>query len=343
MFNEYSKFEIEPRKISQEVVKAFENLFRGKKDAMFSSAVSAEGRANHHKHVNVGCCMLVLNKELNLAEPEVFTGANTKASPAMMAWPDRECAESRSFLNALNIPRSGSAEDPNWSGADIGMEMGTLKEGGVVAAVLTVSKNENTGEHDRLNHSVLISCDQCVVNYEGLMKLGIVNEDTIIYNARIDEKGEEQEHVEQSLGKLIEDFYKKKEKRDQAIIERLVAAKHEALNEYQREISDINLQFGSPAENPVPPIMPDDRYQAQRGYQRERVEAVWEVMENCLADIIKAAKGAAERGLSKERIVQTLGLEEFKLDPDAEKFTNNELKTLEELLSKALFQIYRKE
>jgi hypothetical protein len=89
--------------------------------------------------------------------------------------------------------------------------------------------------------------------------------------------------------------------------------------------------------------MPDYRYSAQRGYQRERVEAVWEVMENCLANIMKAVKGAAERGLSKEQIAKTLNLGELKLDLETQKFTANELKIMEQLLERKLFEIYSKE
>ena len=65
MFNEYEKFNLKQREVPEEIEKTFESLFGAHEHSLFDAAVSAEKRARHHSKVNIGCSMLILNKDFD--------------------------------------------------------------------------------------------------------------------------------------------------------------------------------------------------------------------------------------------------------------------------------------
>ncbi len=335
MFNEYSRFQLKPREIPPEVEGTFLTLFEKNKKILFDAAVREEGKAEHHGGVTVGCGMVIINKDLDLSEPEIFTGANTKPSSVMLGWPDRECAEARGLLNALNVPRPGKENDPRWADKDI--TKGSLRDGGVVAAVLTVSKKKNTGEADRLGHDVLISCNQCIVNYEGLMKLGLVTKNTIIYNARI-ENGEEVAHVQKTIGQILDKFHEDTERRNQSSIEDILHVRQENTKAFLAKVAPINADIDGQIlkldSRPVPSgnLKRKEKFfeglqNAKLDLERERSVKKLEEMTPYVNAITTAIISALEEGVPKPRLIEVLGLENVSITT-SEHFGNLELESI---------------
>lgn len=351
MRNEYSRFELQPREIPPGVEAVFPSLFNGNKDIMFNAAVRAEKRAQHHNDVKIGCAIIVINKNLDLADPEIYTGENTKLSADMLAWPDRECAEARALLNSFNVPRPGMEQDPRW--ADKEIIPGSLKEGGVVGAVLTVSQNENTGEADRHGHNVLISCNQCIVNYEALMKLGLVTRNTIIYNALIDENGQELAHVEKILGQILDEFHdpEETEKRNLSTIKDLLRVRDKAVEGFLRKVAPINTEIDaqilklSTVTLPVGASSEDlqkftEKLQkASVSLVRERSDRKSEEMPEYVEPIIKALTSAFEEGVPKNRLMEALGLENVQLTT-SEHFGDLELESIRTAIKEYLNHVF---
>ncbi|MCL5666205.1 MAG: hypothetical protein M1383_00290 [Patescibacteria group bacterium] len=172
------------RGLNREVEGNFSQLFDGHKDSLVSSAISAEKRAlhwddeNRNPKMHVGCSILTLGKKADLSKPDIYTGANSKPEPGdMVAYPNRKCAEMNALENAFGEEYEGKIKPEPFEEME-------KEDVGVVAAIVTVSPSENTGETDTINHKIVYSCKQCVSSYKVLMEKGILTPKTIVYNAR---------------------------------------------------------------------------------------------------------------------------------------------------------------
>jgi hypothetical protein len=298
---------------------------------MVGVATSAEMRAEHWNNVHVGCSIIVLNKDLDPAEPSIYSGANRKNSSEMLAFPNRMCGESEAFVNALDI------EGPNhkFVDSDVFDRIGWAKQKGdlgVVVAVVAVSKSRNTGEPDRLSHDVLLPCNQCLTTYQDMVDMGILSSQTIIYNARINEQGKDIAGEPVTVGKLLEDFKKTKEERNRRSIQDLFEVKDRAVAEFLT----ASLEFKKNIPASEMGKRPGSIGKGKEGLARERKEVLIDEIAIFAGKVRNALLSAFEEGLSKQSLVEVLGLKESYINQNTKGFSNNEIKSILEELEKPL-------
>jgi len=331
MLNELQRFNFENPRLSPEVAEAIPKLFEGYSDSLVAAAVSAEKRAEHWdkdrpKRMHVGCSILVLGKNLDLSQPAIYTGANFKPNPGDLPYPDRKCSEMNAFENILGVQYSGKIEAEKYEEME-------GKDLGFIVAIITTSEAHNTQESDTADHDVVYPCKQCQTNYKFLLEKGIVSEKTIIYNLRTkDGKPEAGEPME--LGKLLEKFAKGEEERNLKSIADMLAVQKNALTDYREAIKNIENRFGRPDEIvDIPANLDDKPYRRTLYRERDHAEAVLEEKGIYAGTVINALKSALEEGVSKERLIKSLGLTRVVIEPNSKGFNKSELEQMSQELA----------
>ena len=215
---------------------------------------------------------------------------------------------------------------------------------GVVVAVVAVSKSRNTGEPDRINHDVLLPCNQCLTTYDDMVEMGILSEKTIIYNARIDEHGKVIAGKAVTVGELLKDFKKSQEERNRRTVHDLLEVKDRATAEFLVASLEFKKNLAGSEivelEKGVNRIDPSKRVDViNRGIldlQRERKDKMVEEVAIFAEKVRNGLLSAFEEGLSKQRLVEVLGLKECQINPNTKGFSDNELKSVLEELEKPL-------
>ena len=176
MLHKLEELNLEPQETPEWVIEKIPQLFEEDKKKLVDAAISAEVMAKHHdkeRPIHVGCSVLALGEKLEIDNPIIYTGANFKLKPGMLAYPERKCAEMVAFEGILGL-RDVENEGVDRVRSDLRL----------IVAIVTVSESPNTRETDTIDHDVLLPCKQYQTNYEFLLQKGILNEKTIIYNAR---------------------------------------------------------------------------------------------------------------------------------------------------------------
>ena len=316
MLNELERFNIAQQEIPPGVQQAIPELFEGYKNSMINAAISAEKRAKHHSNLRVGCSLLALGKNFDLSTPGLYTGANEKPNKGMLAYPERQCAEMQALMSVL-AEQNGNDEGE--------IEKGELKEGGLVAVIVTVSESRNTGEPDTVDHDILYPCKQCQTNYEYLLSKGRLSNETIIYNIRT-KGGKPVAGEPMTLKALLEKFDGEKEQMNFRSVNEMLQVRKEAIEEYKKRLASIKVEFSPGAEK------------INRDLQREKVEESLEAMDICMHKISNAVKSATEEGVEKQRILDSLALSEIPLDNSKKGFSERELSLILRVVQERLLK-----
>lgn len=344
MLHELDRLKLEPHEINEEVERAVPQLFEAYPESLVIAAINAGKRAEHwnKEHpTEVGCSILALGEDMDFSKPELFTGANIKKQEGMLAWPRRKCAEMTALASALNHQDENSEEvklaNQGWT--DKEMEVGSLREGGVIVGIVTASEQRNTGEADTFNHDVLYSCKQCMTDYDILYQAGRISKKTVIYNIRT-KNGKPVAGEPVSYEKLLEKFGTEKEQRNLKSIEEMLEAKQKAVNGYLEKVKNINENFIRQKNALIrhSPEGPGELEEELRFLQRDAVEDKWAAFAECFDTISHALKSAAEEGVPKQRLVDSLGLPELKMSPETRGFSQNELDKILDELKKPLVE-----
>lgn len=323
MLERLEQIDLPKTHLTPEVSASFMRMFEGHKDALVSAAIAAEERGVHWDDTNrrpkmhVGCALLALNKNLDLSNPAVYTGANSKpVRGEMLPYPERKCAEMNALENALGVEYEGKIHSPGEEEEDLG----------AIAAIVTVSQPMNTGEVDTYDHDVVYSCKQCQRDYTHLLEEKVISEDTIIYNARIkDGKVVAGEPI--PLKKLFEIFKDGSEERVQSTLKQLVIEKNAAFAEYRKYLEKRN---GNKKNHRFDDrlVTPDLGVASLLDRQRDRTEDLQLAREACLLRIINAIKSAVEESAPKQRVLDSLGLEDIVLKSPTSSFSKTELEQI---------------
>lgn len=324
MLHELQQIHFEHQEIPPDVADSLRSLFNGYEKSLVSAAVSAESRAEHWDDANrkpkmhVGCSILILNKDLDLSQPAIYTGANNKKSPEMLAYPERKCGEMNAFENTLGIDYPGKIKAKQYEE----MEKEDL---GLVVAIVTASESRNTGELDTATDDVVDPCKQCMTNYEYLVQQGVLSPKTIIYNIRIKD-GKVVAGQPRPLGELLEKFKDGKEELWRNAIRDLLNARKKAFEEYRHELHNVSAKYGNPKDYK---ILPNVSIKAQLDIERERTEKIMAARGDCVDTIISAMKSAVEEGVPKSMVVASLGLNPSVLETETPGFSNSEILNIE--------------
>lgn len=318
--------DFEHQKNSKEITETLpvDQLFNAYEKSLVSSAISAESRAEHWDDANripkmhLGCSILTLNKNFDMSQPAIYTGANVKLKAGVLPYPERKCSEMNAFENALGIKYPEKIIPEKYEEIE-------KEDLGLIAAIVTVSESRNTGELDTASDDVVYPCKQCMTNYEYLLNQGVLSPKTVIYNARIKE-GQVVAGQPIPLEQLLAKFSDSREKMSIEGISELLNVRKDAFAKYRKVLHDINKRFGEPKDYP---IVPGDSFKAALDVQRERVGEVNLAREDCILTIIKAMRSLAEEGVPKQRIVSCLGLSSKIIESEKPVFSKAELESIE--------------
>ncbi len=309
--------------LSPEVSASFMRMFEGNKAAMVSAAIEAEKRGvhwddeNRNPKMHVGCAILAIGKDLDISNPAIYTGANSKpVQGEMLPYPDRKCAEMNALENLIGIEHEGKIHSPGEEKEDTGP----------IAAIVTVSQPMNTGEVDTYDHDVVYSCKQCQRDYAHLLKENIISEETVIYNARIkDGKVVAGEPI--TLKKLFEVLKDGSEERIQTTLKQLIVEKNAAFAEYRQYLKKRNGNHKNNRSKDRA-VSREPEVVSLLDSQRDKTEDLQLARENCQLRIIKAIKSATEESVPKQRILDGLGLEDVILSSPTSSFSEAELEQI---------------
>jgi cytidine deaminase len=292
MLSEISKYNLEPQEIPFELESSLPQFFDGHKNSIITAAISAEERAEHHSGVHVGCSVLALNKELDLSEPQLYTGANQKKRKGMIPWPERQCAEMQAIKQALD---EGCAFIP---------------------AIVTVSKSRNTGEKDTLDHDIMHPCKQCQVLFGELLKpeRGILSSQTIVYNARI-ENGQPVAEESMPLGDLLKKLKKDEEEIYLSSLQDFMEVKDFEIESCARSIEIINLDIERQAQEAQNDLTGDALIVKIRDLELERSQRIMDVRHKCAANIRDAWESSIEEGVKEEDLKKNFVWDDIPADP----------------------------
>ncbi len=336
MFGKLEEINPKIRKTPMEVAEAIPQVFKAYKNAMIAAAISAEKRAqywNKEKPVHIGCSLLVLGEKLDLSQPAIYTGANIKLSPEILAYPERKCGEMIAFENALELKedKDKTEEERAEENTGDGIEKGDV---GLILALLTVSRAFNSGEADTVNHDIMYPCKQCMTSLKYMLKKGIISNKSIIYNARIGQKGELIRTEQITFKDLLEKFKSGEEERNLKTIQDLLSERDKAAQLLFKSVEKINYDINEDIKS----IAPLTRKDVLTGFQRERNEKVFEEERAYTVLIKNALKSGIEEGVSKERLVDSLGLADIVLDTTIGRFRDDELDSIVEKLLQPLIE-----
>jgi hypothetical protein len=354
MFHELSKIKFVEQNIPPEVERELPALFNGYKDVLVSSAISASKRAKHWDKqravpMHVGCSLLILENGFDLSEPKIVTGANTKESPEMLAYPERQCAEMAAKNNALTERKQFSQEDIDLEKKGEEIQEGNLREQGFIAVIVTASPSRNTGEADTQSHGLVHPCKQCQENYKLLLKEKRVSPQTIICSVRIDKDKVISEHL--PLGELLEKLEKEnkdKEERSikelQTLFQKQVQIFLAAMSPFDEELEKRRIAFlkisGKTGEKP-------DYERFSQNLDRERRERAFSLFDEMefRRIMLSAIKSVTEEGVPKIKALSALlppeRVDNIVWDRGRPDLSGNELKEILDVLCNRLLYLSR--
>ena len=136
------------------------------------------------------------------------------------------------------------------------------------------------------------------------------------------------------LGKLLEKFAKGEEERNLKSIADMLAVQKNALTDYREAIKNIENRFGRPDEIvDIPANLDDKPYRRTLYRERDHAEAVLEEKGIYAGTVINALKSALEEGVSKERLIKSLGLTRVVIEPNSKGFNKSELEQMSQELA----------
>jgi hypothetical protein len=353
MRNKLLEYKFEPQEMPPELEPSIRQIFDAYKDDLVKGATRAEARAEHWNKSDptmVGCAILLVGKDFDLSQPSIHFGANSKPEPGMLPYPLRKCAEMQALEGALNIDReqknggNGKSSEP--------VEQGDL---GVVVAVVTTSRNRNTGEAETKGEHVVDSCKQCMSDYEILKKVNRVSDDTIIYNVRL-EDGKPVAGEIKRLGPLLKKFRENQPIRIENSIKDLLQVRDEMVRAFLQAVSGTEKQLYKELEERLSQLTESIRREALKevknfelleeqkaqihDLQREIREGVFAKAETLVYEysnrILMAMLSAFEEGASKKQIITRLGLENTEINELTEGFDDEDQKLIREKLAEYL-------
>jgi cytidine deaminase len=151
--------------------------------ALIVAAASARGRGVSWRPqpFRIGCAILALNKDLDLSELQMFTGANYKPNQGEQhEWPERKCSEMVAIEEALKA----------------GVKF--------IPAIVTVSSEKSTLEFGTEMHDVVHPCKRCRDFFKELIKRGIMSPKTKLVSIRDNGIGKVEQKEERGLNELLE-------------------------------------------------------------------------------------------------------------------------------------------
>lgn len=169
---------VEP--LSQEVRDTCIKWLNNFRQSLISGAASARERGESWRSFKIGCSLLALGKNLDLAEPQLYTSANYKPESGEHDWPSRKCGEMSTVFEAIK------------------------DECRFIAVIVTVSSERSTLEHGTEFHDVVHPCKFCRELFRELINLGVMSTETIVLNVRDDGKGAVLSNEEHTVGRILE-------------------------------------------------------------------------------------------------------------------------------------------
>lgn len=315
MLHELSKIEFEKQDIPREVENAIPELFKARKEAMINAAISASKRAKHWDKLrpvpmHVGCAMLILENGFDVSEQKIVTGANSKESSEMLAYPERRCAEMVAKNNALTERKDFSQEDKDLEKQGEEIQEGDLKQQGLIAAIVTASPSHNTGETDTQSHDLVHPCKQCQENYKLLLKEKRVSPQTIICSVRIDQDKIVSQQM--PIGELLEKLEKENKDKEQNSIKELDNLFKQQAQNFLKAIIPFNEELEKRREKIKASLaeMPKefDFSKFLEGLDRERRERSFTIFDEMRfrTIMLNAIKAVTEEGIPKIKAVSAI-------------------------------------
>jgi len=170
---EMERFEVTPE-LWQRALKAY----REARTDLIRRAALARDQAVSYRGFKIGCAAMGIEPPHYGGEERFigYDGCNVKLSPAIVRGTDKRCAE-RNTLEAMK----------GWAK--------------VINALVTVSKEANTGDEPRI-HDVLHPCEDCRHLFREFLEEGFMREDTILCN--VNDAEEELKIEERTLRDLLD-------------------------------------------------------------------------------------------------------------------------------------------
>lgn len=170
--------------LSPEAIEASLKWLDYYRQSLVSTAASARNRGVswRPKPFKIGCSLLAVSGNPDLAEPQLYTSANYKPQGGEWDWPERRCGEMSTVYQALKDQCK------------------------FIPAIVTVTNERSTGESGTENHDIVHPCVKCREMFKDLMQTGVISPKTRIYNVRDDGSGKVLKDKEMTIGELLQKY-----------------------------------------------------------------------------------------------------------------------------------------